>query len=814
MDSMNKGNFSHSKKAEAGLTDLIQILNRRKKTILLITVFTLILVLIYNFFALPVYEATVTLKKEVTNNRGRSDEFKEMFSMRTMDEIDTEIESIKSKTVFKEVIKELDLLMYIKNIDFSDGEMLNIDGPLLNYEILYNNYDSSVLPRLSNVNIDITNSMIAKPFYIKVTKLNTFELYEEESNTLVQSASNDSIAVFDLGGLHFELSWPSAKNDDKIYFEIVELESALKKLNKNITIEPTGKTNIFSVSYRSRSTATAKLIANTIVEKYRDNRFKLKRQTTNYTYNFVDDQLKEISDKLESAEIALSRFKSENKIIDINENSSEIVGFLSNLESKKIEAELELDSYRNKIKEMKKEQKNKDYIDQTYLAPNGVERNNSPFSTLLEQLSDTEIKRLELLQKRKVDHPEVKTLDDQITQIKTRLAEYNQTTITSYQIIINTLEQKLINLNRLINKYSSKLESLPEQETTFIKLLREKDAFEKKYKLLFDKREELRIAEFSKLQDIVIFDEVYAPNKPVAPKKVLNLLLSLFFGLISGTGIAFIQEFLEKNITSIDEVERLYSSPILAAIPEYKKDLQEHILQAEKIEHKIVSLLEDQDEYLESYRLLRTKLYALAKNGKNTFIFTSAEANSGKSTVVSNLGVSLARSGKKVLLVDCDLKRAGLTQTFSVPDDFPNLEQYLKNDINALAVFKPFNNNSSLDVNLLSAGKGDISNSSELLELEKMKRLLEISSSKYDYILIDSPPVNLVVDTLVLGNHVQNVILIVRPNHSTKEGVKFSLEEIKQSSLNVCGFVVNACNLDKSSNKYKFGYGYGSGYDE
>jgi len=223
--------------------------------------------------------------------------------------------------------------------------------------------------------------------------------------------------------------------------------------------------------------------------------------------------------------------------------------------------------------------------------------------------------------------------------------------------------------------------------------------------------------------------------------------------------------------------------------------------------------MSDQHEYLESYRLLRTRLLNLPKSDSKTFLFTSSEADSGKTTIVANLGISFAMLGKKVLLIDCDLKKAGLSYTFNIPKLFPTYLEYLmKNNTKMPVPFQPFKkNNSGWNLNILNAGNEYIENSSELLQSDKMKRLLKNVSTKYDYILIDTPPVTQVVDTLILGNFVQNVIYVVKQSHTYKEGAKYAFEEMEQASMSVCGIVINAGNLTKSSYRYKYGYKYGYG---
>ena len=147
---------------------------------------------------------------------------------------------------------------------------------------------------------------------------------------------------------------------------------------------------------------------------------------------------------------------------------------------------------------------------------------------------------------------------------------------------------------RLIEKYASKLENLPAQETSLIELMRNKNAFEKMFTLLLDKREELRMAEFSKLQDIIIVDPARIPLMPITPRKTLNAVLGIFLGLIIGVTTVFAQDFLDKKISNIDDFEKQYPYPILAILPKFDQNLKNKIVEAKELENRLVVLMEAQ----------------------------------------------------------------------------------------------------------------------------------------------------------------------------------------------------------------------------
>ncbi|MGD9898860.1 MAG: GumC family protein, partial [Calditrichaceae bacterium] len=638
--SKSSDNYTKKIKDELNFYDVIQIINRRRHLIAISVISVVVLVSLYTFFAKPVYESSVLFKKEKMQEQNSQDEFRQMLSMQMLDEIDTEIEIFKSRAVLQKVIFDLNLMFSAKSAEFSDNDRLVLNADFNRYKAYIENreMDYRRLPEISEFNI-YNEAIQGGKYYLTLSNNRLLQLFDAENENLLQSVIYSIPAELGLRGFVIRFDWKNVTAEDRFYFDVEDFEHSYISLSKNTAVERVGKTNLFKLSVKSYSPQTAQLIANTIAEKYRESRLAQKRQTIHYSFDFVDEQLKETSQKLQAAEMALSDYKSEHQIVLMDQNSRDVIDFLSNLETEKIKTDLELVEYRNKLTEMSTEIKSKGYFDQTYLTPNRSEIANSPFSILLSQLSDAEIRRLELLQKRKSSHPDVVTIDEQISQIKAKLGDYNQNTITSYEIIINSLNKKQSSLNSLIRKYSDKIEKLPNQESQLADLMRNKSVYDKMFTLLIDKREELRMAEYSKLQDIIIVDKATVPIKPVYPKKALNLILALLLGAVIGLVVVFVSEFFDKRVTTIDEIENAYSFPVLAVLPKYTRKLIKKISDAEAVKDRLVTMMDDQPDYKESYRVLRAKLMNFVRNGKKVIMITSCEEDTGKTSIISNFAI-------------------------------------------------------------------------------------------------------------------------------------------------------------------------------
>ena len=575
--------------------------------------------------------------------------------------------------------------------------------------------------------------------------------------------------------------------------------------SKGINVSRVGHTDVFALSVQSSSPMASKIIADHIIHNFREVRMEQQKQTVRYSFHFVDEQLTEVQKKLLDAESNLSNFKGTGKIMSIDQNTQELLNYLSTLEAERLQTDLLLSNYKDKAEEMRKELESSGYFDQSFLEPSGEFQGNSPFSALMTHLSSLEMQRLELLQKRTENHPDVLSLDEQIRSAKEKLGSYNQNTLTSYRIIINTLENKLRKIDNLMSGYDVRMQQLPAQETQMARLVREKDVYEKIFKLLLDKREEMRVAELSQLQDIIIVDQPFIPIKPIQPKRLLNMLIGLFLGGFIGIVSVFLVQLRKSRLIDLDYVEDELRMPILALIPNFDKSILSRMKKSMDDKDKFVTLHTDKSGIRESYRLLNTKLSQLDLRDK-TIMVTSCEENTGKTTIVANLAITMALNEKNILVIDCDLRKGELSKMFNVFHNSPGLIDYLEKGGSPAIYTRVLKK-----INIIPSG-GLRENSSILLSSDRMKSLFEvIDTSIYDFIIIDTPPVTRVVDTLALGQFMKNSILVVRPNISVKETVIGGIQELNDSRIKIRGIIANAAEIQKSY-YYRYRYGYGYGY--
>ncbi len=814
-------------KKEKTLLEIFQLIIKNKYILFSSVLIMLAIALVYIFTATPKYEATVILKKEGNpeDRRFGAPDISTMLNLQSTDAIETEMQLVTTNNVISKVVDQLDLFCTIKELTWDNEKSYKIDKTYL--DMLDPAFRSKyvgkfIVPKKFEVVVSDTSKIEVAEYIIKKNGTLDYVLLDAADNKVIAKSVKDSLDILDtlsiknilpnvvkLVAKNFSIliNWDDAPINSQLLISFNDFSKTVDGVIANTKVSREGKTDIFSIVYSSSSATSAAVIANTIVQDFRESRITQKKDAIRYSYAFVDKQLNEVQDKLRQSESQLSSFKASGQIMSIDASSQELVGFLSNLEAEKNATDMQLSDYKNRAAELEKELKKNGYFDQTGLGPQAnVSDGNSPFSQLMRQLSDLELQRLELLQKRTENHPDVVAIDEQIKLTKSKLAGFNENTITAYKIMINTLEKKLLKINDLMSKYEVKMRSLPAQENQLAQLMRQQGTYERIYQILLDQREAMRVAELSKMQDITIVDAAKVPENPSWPKKTLIILVSLILGGFFGILLIFSVELYKTKFVNLDELESEFQVPILSIIPKYTKEVQKEVNNS-KSEYKIVSLISHDEGLVETYRLFRTKLFQKLDPEKKIIMVTSCEENSGKTSVVANLAVSISQEGKRVLVVDCDLRKADLTKMFGLTTKDVGLIDFLTKDVNP----KIYPRASKL-IDVLPAG-GLTDESGTILGSPKMKSLFaHLAQSNYDIVLFDSPPVTRVVDPLVLAKYIKDVIIIVRPNHSLIETVRWGMQELQQANVRIKGIVANAASIEHSYYyRYRYGYGYGYG---
>ncbi len=625
-------------------------------------------------------------------------------------------------------------------------------------------------------------------------------------------------------------------------FPISKIEgSPIFYLKQNMSIDTERETDILIINFESTSALEAKEAANAAAHA-------LSQQDTDYariefrnTREFLADQLYETDNRLKLSEEELRIYKIEHGISILSEETQELIKQSSELSALYSDAKIELDVTNNHLDFLKEELSMQDAL---------LSDVNSVLSSpLLEQLK-SEIVEIQsqyvnylTITEYSADHPELLSMSKSIESAKEKLNVELQKIISvkagssdpliyraqlieeiaAAQIDQNIKNSKVFSLQKAVEEYDKKMSRLPDTEVELARLTREFNINEKIYTMLIEKYEDAKIAEKSKIGNIRIVEEAVKPDKPIKPNKKMNMMIAIVLGLGLGIGAALLLHSLDSKIRTFDDVRKCVALPIMGTIPfihvsdidiEQIEELlpksdeeEEKKLQTirQQMEARLVTNYSPKSSIAEAFRILRTNIISRKKIGNPlTILISSSGPKEGKSTIHSNLAITLAQMDARVILVDLDLRRPMIHNIFHLKKE-SGISDFLMDKTTEMKTFIKRSSVPNLD--LITSGHIP-PNPSELLASSRMDEGLNILKENYDYILLDSPPIIAVTDSMVLAKKADMLTLVVRVGQADKHVIKRAKELMENIDLSISGAIINGIHPHKYYSSYEYNYYY------
>jgi len=626
-------------------------------------------------------------------------------------------------------------------------------------------------------------------FDLRIQDESSFELSEsdgeefgivkfgEEISTSIGSVIIDKTALFNENNFGLEY-----------VILITPLNESITKLQEIMKIERINKdAEILLISLKGSVIQKNNDIINELIFQHEFEGIKVKNEVTENTRDFIKERMLFISRELSEVDSASSLFKTENNLIDVGINAQLLLEKESELEKSIIETniQLELVRFMNELIDEDKGVEN--------LLPSNLGFEDHSVATTILSYNTMVLERNRLLQGSSSQNPNVLKLEGQLINIKKSLQ-------SSLHNIVSTANMKLEALNAKARQYDSKLASMPSYEKEYRDIFRQQQIKETLYLYLLEKREENEMALVVTVANSKVIDNAYSDGEPVSPKKGIVLLGGLLLGFILPIVIIYVIDLLDNKVHSTVDLDK-HNLPHVGVIP-FSKD---------KI--KLVALDNPRSILSEAFRILRTNvsfLFTEQKEKGNTILITSTIAAEGKTSVSLNLAHSLALSGKKTIIIGLDLRAPKLLEYLELPKGGKGVSDFIVNPtISAADISFPVEGTE----NLFMIGSGTTPpNPSELLMKPRLLELLEQVKKEYDYVIVDTAPVGLVTDTLVVADIADVTLYIVRANKLEKEMLKLPSRLYAEKKLNNMSVVLNGVE-GKNGTSYGYGYGYGYGDD-
>lgn len=748
---------------------------------------------IYLRMATPVYNisATVLIKddKKGGNTGGMAglEELGLSGLISSSQNIDNELEVLRSKTLVKEVVNQLNLYVsYADQDEFPSKNMYKTSPVIVSLtpqeaEKLSDPMivEMSLYPQGS---LDVGVTIGDKEYQKHFEKLPA--VFPMDEGTLAFFQSPDSLMAN-----KDTTEESSAQNVRRITAKINSPMKVARVYCENLTIEPTSKTtSVAVISLKNSSLQRGQDFVNQLLEMYNRNTNNDKNEIAQKTAEFIDERIDIISKELGNTEANLENFKRNAGITDLTSEAQIALTGNAEYEKKRVENRTQI----SLLEDLRKYIRGNEYE----VLPSNVGLQDAALVATIERYNEMLVERKRLLRTSTENNPAIVNLDTSIRAMKSNV----QATLDG------TLQGMLItkaDLDREANRFSRRISDAPGQERQFVSIARQQEIKAGLYLMLLQKREENAIALAATANNAKIIDEAIADDIPVSPKRKIIYLIALVLGVGIPVGIIYLIGLTKFRLEGRADVEKLTTVPIVGDIP----------LTDEKNEKDgSIAVFENQNNLMsETFRNIRTNLQFMLQNDKKVILVTSTVSGEGKSFISANLAISLSLLGKKVVIVGLDIRKPGLNKVFRLSTKEKGITLYLANpDTDLMSLVQPSDVNKNLSI--LPGGTVP-PNPTELLARDGLDKAIEILKKNFDYVILDTAPVGMVTDTLLIGRVADLSVYVCRADYTHKVEYTLINELAEEKKLpNICT-VINGVDLKRRKYGYYYGYGkYGKYY--
>lgn len=741
---------------------------------------------VYLHFQTPVYQvsASIMIKDDKKGGNSGSADLENLGLggvITSAQSIDNEIEVLRSKTILKEVVNSLELyITYYDEDEFPKREMYKTSPVVVNLTA----QEADKLPSAALIDMQLSsdggldvnlkvglneyNKRFDKLPAVFPTNVGTFGF------TLRDSLLNGQV---------------EGRKDVRHISAVVSQPFGMAKgYQWALTIAPTSKaTSVATVSLVNTNIQRGQDFINKLMEMYNRNTNNDKNEVAEKTREFINERIKIIDEELGNTEEKLETFKRNAGLTDISSDAQLAVSGNAEYEKKRVENGTQI----NLVRDLAKYINNP--LNEYEVLPSNIGLTDNGLTTQLERYNELVIERKRLLRTSTENNPMIINLDMSIRAMKANVKA----------AIDGTLQGLLIvkaDLDREASRFSRRISDAPGQERQYVSIARQQEIKAGLYLMLLQKREENAITLAATANNAKIIDEPVAEGGPVSPKPKMIYMIALVLGVGLPVGIIFLTSLTKFKIEGRGDVEKLTRLPIVGDVP----------LTGEK--NGSIAVFENQNNLMsETFRNVRTNLQFMLGNGQKVILVTSTVSGEGKSFISANLAISLSLLGKKVVIVGLDIRKPGLNKVFNISRKEQGITQYLSNPEKNLMDFVQA---SDVSKSLYILPGGTVPpNPTELLARDGLDKAIETLKKNFDYVILDTAPVGMVTDTLLIGRVADLSVYVCRADYTRKAEFTLINELAENNKLpNLCT-VINGLDLQKKKYGYYYGYGkYGKYY--
>lgn len=773
--SMSNSNLN----TELDIILLLKIFRKNILLFLLIIVSCVVVSFIYLRYTVPVYQSQLTLQVGSENTAQRvlkSDNFGQD------DDVAKDVELLKSKLLFKRALQQLPFKVSYFN-----------KGKFLTYE-LYKTSPIKVEYQLQD------SSIIGKSFLLEFVSTTEFNLFQND-NIIGKYTNNERIELPE-GVITIKIIDAQKVNDyvdnvngTSMFFTINNLDDLTNSYIKRLSVfplNPSAKT--INISFQDNNALKSTDIVTTLADEYILYDIEERSKSSKNVIQFLDAQLDKYYNKVKVSENKIQNFQTSNKG-SIQEFSTIYLERLNRFENQLIDIEFQksvLTEIYNSVPS------NLSNIDVFNLMPtlSGTEYEAS-VTSLITNLQNLLVEKQNLL-------GEVTPSSEAVKNIERKIEVQKKVLFTTINSLIQRLESKRKEVEKRVNEIQSKYLKIPAEELEYARLQRVLSIDEKFFTLLMEKRTEYSISEAGFVPQHTILDQAVVPSAPISPNKKIIVITGFMLGLVISILILILRYIFKNTISSIDEINRFTQSSFgfLGNVPVYHKVIPVSQLVIDKEPKSVIS---------EAFRSIRSNLqFVKSTNDKKLIAITSTISGEGKTFCAINLAGILAMSDKKVIILDLDMRKPKIHVGFGV-DNTSGMSTLL---INKNSLEECIHNSDLGGLDYITSGPIP-PNPSELIINGELTKIIEELKTKYDYVIIDNPPIGLVSDAMETLKIADYPIYVFKSEYSRRNFANNVDRLIRDNGISKLSVILNSVNFKDRlygyGNNYGYGYGYGRG---
>lgn len=729
-------------------------------------VLCLILCFMYLRFTTPMYNITsrVMVNDDKKGGIGSSDILGDLGGlMGAKNSVDNEVELLKTGDLAEKVVRDMKLnVSYFSEKNWIKTKLYSAP---FNVELLKE-----------------ADTLIKTPFLIIPISKSKFSLTSDLIDTV--AFYDKPINIPNIGTIQIHNIGLDASNTINYGFTLSSINAAVGDLMQNLNIAATNKqVTVIDITLTHPIPKMGSAILSKLIDNYVQGNIDDKNMIADSTIKFIQNRLTYIGRELGDLEGNIQGFKEKNSLADMGEQSKLLVQNTAQYvnDIAKIETQL---SVLKSLRDYLKEGNNKRVL------PSAILPTDMVFNGLIERYNGLLVQRDRQLLSVTDNNPVILNLDEQINNLR-------QDMLSNIENAIRNLTISKTGLSKQMQGVDNTMQQVPKIERNYLDLARQQQIKQQLYLYLMQKSEETAISKTSNISNSRTIDSPKSELDPFKPKKLLITLLALVIGLLLPVIIIYIRDAFNTTINTKDDILLLTQTPIIGEISTNSSN------------DNLTVSSNSRSPIAEQFRALRTNMaFYLKSKDEKVILLTSSMSGEGKSFVGINLGHIIALTGKKVLLMELDLRKPGLSNKLGLSNDSGFTNYIINSDFTEKDIIKPL----ELNENLFLVSSGPIPpNPAENLLNDRMGELMSKLKDMFDYIIIDAPPVGIVADAQLIAPYSDLCLYLVRQRYTHKDQINIVQDLYKNKKIKNLTIVVNDINASNSYG-YGYGYGYGEGY--